>query len=68
MVNNSTNITKTNDHLSPQIIEHKNKITTYGGGNPGPVLVIDTLDQMIANFQYYILLPFLFRLSENCIE
>jgi hypothetical protein len=25
MVNNSTNINKTNNHLSPQIIEHKKK-------------------------------------------
>jgi hypothetical protein len=25
MVNNSTNINKTNNHISPQFIEHKNK-------------------------------------------
>jgi len=34
MVINSTNINKTNNHLSPQIIEH-NKTTTYGDANPG---------------------------------
>jgi len=33
MVNNSTNINKMNNHLSPQIIEHK-KIMTYDVGNP----------------------------------
>ena len=32
---NSFNINKTNNHLSPQIIEHKN-ITTHGTGNAGP--------------------------------
>jgi hypothetical protein len=34
MANNSTNINKTNDHLLPQLIEHK-KTTTYDVGNPG---------------------------------
>ena len=36
MVNISTNINKTNNHLSLQIIEHK-KTTTYNDlGHPGP--------------------------------
>jgi len=35
MVNNSTNINKSNNYLSPQIIEHK-KITTNDIGNPCP--------------------------------
>ena len=35
MVNNSTNINQTNDHLSPQFIEHKKKATVYNIGNPG---------------------------------
>jgi hypothetical protein len=35
MVNNSTNINKTNNHFSPQSIEHK-KTTTYGIDNLGP--------------------------------
>jgi hypothetical protein len=42
MVNNSTNINKTNNHLSPQIIEHKkkhkkkqNKTTAYNIVNCG---------------------------------
>jgi hypothetical protein len=39
MVSNSTNINKTNNHLSPQTIEHKKKTMTYGIGNP--VLVWD---------------------------
>ena len=34
MVSNSTNINKTNTHLSPQTIEHKKKTMTYGIGNP----------------------------------
>jgi hypothetical protein len=34
MVNNSTNINQTNDHLSPQLIEHK-KATAYNIGNLG---------------------------------
>ena len=34
MVNNSTNINKTNVCLSPQLTEHK-KTTTYDVGNPG---------------------------------
>ena len=36
MVNNSTNINKTN--LSPQITEHKKNMTTYLEGYPGPGL------------------------------
>jgi hypothetical protein len=36
-VNNSTNINKTNNHLSPQLTEHK-KTMTYGIGNLGPGL------------------------------
>jgi hypothetical protein len=35
MVNNSTNINKTNNNLSPQIIEHHD---IYGVGNSGPTL------------------------------
>jgi len=27
MIDNSTNINKTNNHLSPQIIEHKNSVS-----------------------------------------
>ena len=34
MVNNSTNINKTNDHLSSQLIEHR-KTTIFDVGNPG---------------------------------
>ena len=37
MVNNSTNIIKTNSDLSPKTIEHK-KALTYGIGGPGPEL------------------------------
>ena len=37
-VNNSTNINKTNNHLSLQIIEHKKKTMTCDAGNPGPGL------------------------------
>jgi hypothetical protein len=33
MVNNSTNINQTNDHLSPQFVEHKKKATAYNIGN-----------------------------------
>jgi hypothetical protein len=40
MVNNSININKTNNHISPHIIEHKNKIMTYGIGNQGPGLAL----------------------------
>ena len=36
MVNNSTNINKTNNHLSPQLTEPKKKTTTNGIGNQGP--------------------------------
>jgi hypothetical protein len=39
MVNSSININKTNIHLLHQIIEHKQKTTTYGVGNSGPALV-----------------------------
>ena len=35
-VNNSTNINKTNNNLSPETIQHK-EITTYGVENPCPV-------------------------------
>jgi hypothetical protein len=36
MVTNSTNICKTNSHLSPKLIEdNKKKTTTYDVGNPG---------------------------------
>ena len=37
LISNSTNINKTNNHLSPQIINPK-KTTTYEVGNPGPFL------------------------------
>jgi len=29
MINNSTNINKTNNHISPQIMEQKKESTTY---------------------------------------
>ena len=35
MVKNPSNINKTNNYISPQIIEHK-KTTTYDVGNPRP--------------------------------
>jgi len=35
MVNNSTNINKSNNHCSPSIIEHK-KAATYYVENPSP--------------------------------
>jgi hypothetical protein len=35
MVNNSTIINKRNNHLSPQINEHKKKTMIYDIGNPG---------------------------------
>jgi hypothetical protein len=34
MVNNLTNINKTNNNLSPQLIEHK-EATIYADRNPG---------------------------------
>jgi hypothetical protein len=37
MDNNSNNINKTNNHLSPQLIEQKNTMI-YDIGNPGPGL------------------------------
>jgi hypothetical protein len=40
MVNNSTNINKTNNYLSHELIEHEKKIATYDVGNPGPGLYI----------------------------
>ena len=36
MINNSTNINKMDNHLSPQTIEHKKKKTTYDVENSGP--------------------------------
>ena len=38
IVNNSTNINKTNNPFSPQIIEHKKKSMTYDDGNTTPGL------------------------------
>ena len=38
MINNSTKINKTNNHLSHLIIGHE-KTTTFDVGNPGPGLV-----------------------------
>ena len=38
MVNNSTNINITNNHLSPLLTEHKQD-TKYDVGNLGPVLL-----------------------------
>ena len=35
VVNNSTNINKTNNHLSPQLTEHDDKTKTYPDWNPG---------------------------------
>ena len=39
MVNNSTNINKTNNYLSPQTIEQQNNTMICGIGNSGPGLV-----------------------------
>ena len=39
MVNNSFNISKTNNHISPQIIENKETNTTYDVSNTCPVIV-----------------------------
>jgi hypothetical protein len=36
MINNSTNIIKTNNHLSPSLTEHEEKTITHDIGNPGP--------------------------------
>jgi hypothetical protein len=36
--NNSTNINKMHNNLSPHIIEFKNKTMTYDVRNPGPAL------------------------------
>ena len=38
MVNNSTNINKTNNHLSLSLTEHTKKTKTYDLGNLGPGL------------------------------
>jgi len=38
MVNNSTNTNKKNNHLSPQLTQHKNKTMTYDVENPAPGL------------------------------
>jgi hypothetical protein len=35
MVNNSTYINKTNNHLPPQTIDHQKKPMTFGVRNPG---------------------------------
>jgi len=40
MVNNSTNINKTNNHLSPSLTEHKkNGTMTNDVENPGPAYI-----------------------------
>jgi hypothetical protein len=38
MVKNSTNMNKTNNHLSSYLTEHKKKTMTDDVGNPGPGL------------------------------
>jgi hypothetical protein len=38
MINNSTNIIKTNNHLSPSLTDHEEKTMTHDVGNPGPGL------------------------------
>ena len=38
MVNNSTKINKTNNHLSPRAIEREKKALTFEFGNPDPGL------------------------------
>jgi hypothetical protein len=38
MVNNSTNINKTNNHLSFKLTKHREYPMTYEVGNPGPGL------------------------------
>ena len=48
MVFNSTNINKTNDHISPQIIEHK-KLITYDIRNPGPDKNVTGLNWLIGS-------------------
>ena len=38
MVNNSIKINKTNNHLSPELLDYKKKTRTYDVVNPGPGL------------------------------
>jgi len=38
IVSNSANISRTNNNLSPQIIEHKQRTRMYTDENPGPGL------------------------------
>ena len=39
MVNNSRNINQANNQPSSQPLNTKKETMTYGGGNPGPVLL-----------------------------
>ena len=48
-VNNSININKMNNHLSPRIIDHNKQTTTYNVRNPGPGLGQAQKDMFIAN-------------------
>jgi len=46
------NINKTNNHLSSQFIEHKDKkTTTYNMGHPGPSFGVAGLNQLIIYFK-----------------
>ena len=49
MVNNSININKMNNHLSPRIIDHNKQTTTYNVRNPGSGLGQAQKDMFIAN-------------------
>ena len=62
MVNSSTNINKTNNHLSPQFTEHKKNHTTYDVGNPSPSLR-QAQNAFIFIFDTTIILPPLINIS-----
>ena len=55
MVNNSTNINKTNNYLSPNTIEQKKDTTINDVGNPGPGLILRIYEcKYRCGIRYYI--------------
>ena len=71
MINNSTNIIKTNNHLSPSLTDHEEKTMTHDVGNPGPGLrqaqKFSVLKSVSVNFAYFSIFLTKLKIPDDCL-
>ena len=71
MINNSTNIIKTNNHLSPSLTDHEEKTMTHDVGNPGPGLrqaqKFSVLKSVSVNFAYFSIYLTKLKIPDDCL-